>query len=169
MLDLETMGQVPGSAFISAGACQFGGGQILKTFYKRIDLQSCMNLGLRVDASTIHWWMKQSDAARAEFREPGIDVCVFLQEFDKWCVEIAPDREFELWGNGSDFDNALLATAYDYNNLRPPWKYFNNRCYRTVKNLYKTVPVPQFQGVAHNALLDASHQARHLMAMLPEL
>lgn len=171
MLDLETMGPVPGCVLASAGACKFRKAGIIATFYRRIDLQSCLDLGMHMDADTVLWWMGNSDEARKEIQQPGIPIRQFLDEFAAWArtTSSGTTEEYELWGNGSDFDNALLATAYDFTGQRPPWPYVNNRCYRTVKNLHRDIPPPARPGTKHNALMDASHQARHLMAMLSEL
>jgi DNA polymerase III epsilon subunit-like protein len=53
MLDLETLGHTPGSVIVSIGAVKFGGGKILDTFYHRIDAQSCVEHGLKMDVSTV--------------------------------------------------------------------------------------------------------------------
>jgi hypothetical protein len=41
-----------------------------------------------------------------------------------------------IWGNGANFDNPLLACAFEAAGVRPCYKFFNERCYRTVKNQY---------------------------------
>lgn len=70
-----------------------------------------------------------------------------------------------LWGNGSDFDNVILASAYRSCNLEVPWKFWNNRCYRTVKALRPDIKIHR-SGTYHNALDDAVSQAEHLMRMI---
>ena len=59
---------------------------------------------------------------------------------------------------------ADLSDAYDRAQLPRPWKYYNDRCYRTVKNLRPDVPMIR-GGTHHNALDDAKSQATHLMAI----
>ncbi len=73
MLDLETMGNTPTSAIIAIGAVRFDK-KIKGKFYGVIDLESCLEDGLTVDASTIMWWMQQSDAARKAFEQRNRDV-----------------------------------------------------------------------------------------------
>lgn len=161
MLDLETLGTSPGSAILSIGAVKFGNGGIQDRFYARIDLANNMRLSLRIDASTIMWWLKQSDEARLEITEPGGLLVVVLLEFDKWLGT----KECKIWGNGAAFDNALLAEAYRVTELELPWQFRNDRCYRTLKNFFPQVPLPPGTGTKHNALDDAEFQAKHLMAI----
>jgi hypothetical protein len=66
-----------------------------------------------------------------------------------------------LWGNGASFDNAILAHAYARCGATPPWKFWNDRCYRTVAAL--TATPRQQGGTHHNALDDARSQAEHLI------
>ena len=64
MLDIEALGSKPGSVILSIGAVKFAGGKILHEFYRRIDPQSCIDAGLKIDVDTVMWWMKQSKEAR---------------------------------------------------------------------------------------------------------
>jgi len=163
MLDLETLGQQPGSVIVAIGAVKFGNGEIHDTFYERVDAESCVALGLRMDVSTVLWWMKQNDEARKEITQPGIHLTQALLQFSLWMGDI----DAEVWGNGANFDNVLLSDAYDRALLKRPWKYYNDRCYRTVKNLRPEIPMMR-GGTHHNALDDARSQAMHLMAMIPD-
>ena len=161
MIDLETLGQKPGSVIVALGAVKFGGGEILSEFYERVDAESGVALGLKLDVPTVLWWLGQSDDARREITRPGAKLSEVLVRFSDW----VGDRDAVVWGNGASFDNTLLACAYDLARLPLPWKYFNDRCYRTVKNLRRDVALVR-DGVHHNALDDARSQALHLMKML---
>jgi hypothetical protein len=171
MLDLETLGTAPGSAILAIGAVKFTAGQILSEFYRRVDLKSCILYDLNMDPETVLWWLQQPDQARLEITKEGKDLADVLHMFYEW-VQVAQHSEMtgdpEVWGNGAAFDNALLAEAYRRLGLRLPWKYSNDRCYRTVKNLYPDVQMVR-DGTHHNALDDARSQAMHLMAMIPSL
>src|SRR5688572_21045121 len=171
MLDIETLGTSPGSAILAIGAVKFGGGQILAEFYQRVNLKSCTQYDLKIDPDTVLWWLQQSDEARIEVTKEVRHLAMVLRSFGEW-VEAAQHTEMEgepeVWGNGAGFDNVLLAVAYGRAGLTPPWKYWNDRCYRTVKNLYPDVQMER-SGTHHNALDDARSQAMHLMAMLPNL
>lgn len=88
-------------------------------------------------------------------------------EFGDFC-KFHGDPPPDVWGNGSDFDNTLLAAAYDACQLTLPWNFWSNRCYRTLKNLRPEIKLVN-PGTAHNALDDSKAQAQHLMEMFPEI
>lgn len=161
MLDLETLGQKPGSVIVALGAVKFCNGEITSSFYERVDPESCISLGLRMDVSTVMWWLGRADAARLEITKHGEPLSAVLMRFTEWLA----DEDAEIWGNGAAFDNVLLADAYDRAQLPRPWKFWNDRCYRTMKSLRPDVPMPR-AGTHHNALDDAKSQALHLMAIL---
>jgi hypothetical protein len=162
MLDLETLGTRPGSIIISIGATKFDErGTYGTPFYMRIDMQSCVDAGLLIDVDTIKWWMKQSDEARAEFQKESFDLTTALENFTFWADY--PGAVIELWGNGANFDNALLKAAYDKVGLTAPWKFWNDRCYRTLKSMYPHIKMPKREGTHHNALDDAISQVNHLI------
>jgi exodeoxyribonuclease VIII len=71
-----------------------------------------------------------------------------------------------LWGNGAVFDNTILGNAYFITGRKPPWNPWDDRCYRTVKALFKWIPADERQGTYHNALDDAMHQTKHLIKIL---
>lgn len=167
MLDLETLGNKPGAVIVAIGAVEFGGRNLGDSFYTRVSAKSCVESGLTMDVDTVLWWMKQSDDARAELNKPAEHINAALLAFSGW-IEAVPIKERVIWGNGSDFDNAILAAAYEKTMISLPWLFWNNRCYRTLKNMRWEIPCVN-GGVKHNALDDAKAQAVHLMAMFPEL
>lgn len=170
MLDLETWSTAPNAVITSIGAVKFNlnpdnsGGKIVDEFYYRINPQSCIDVGLQMSVDTILWWMKQTDDARAEFQKPTRSIQDVLVMFSTW-LGYDP-KHVDIWGNGSDFDNVLLASAYRACKNKLPWIYPNNRCYRTLKNLYPNVLPKSLLGVKHNALDDAKYQTNHLIDIL---
>jgi 3' exoribonuclease, RNase T-like len=168
MLDLETMGSHHNSPIISIGAVSFGPKGLGEEFYKKISLQSSMQYGMRPDASTILWWLKQDEKVRGEFKDNmnEEDVKIVLDKFSQWCRE--QDEDPIMWGNGSDFDNMILASSYRMCEMRQSWGFYNNRCYRTLKNLFPEVKCGKNEG-KHNALEDAKCQALHAVDILNSL
>ena len=162
MIDLETLGTVPGSVILSIGAVRFGEGKILGEFYRRIDLDSAVAAGLVMDPHTVMWWMRQSDSAQAEILKAGEPLDLVLKDFSEW---LGSHYAGELWGNGSDFDNVLLEAAFKAVKRTVAWGWSKNRCYRTVKSLFPAVKLER-SGVHHHALDDARDQAVHLMRIL---
>ena len=55
MVDLETLGNGSESVIISIGAVEFDPetGELGREFYKVVDAQSCVDAGLKIDASTV--------------------------------------------------------------------------------------------------------------------
>lgn len=171
MLDLETLGTSPGAAILAVGAVKFTGYQLFSEFYQRIDLQSSVEAGFTLEAQTVMWWLRQPDGPRLEILKQGDPVELVLKSFQKWLFGLLgeyPESEIEMWGNGAAFDNVLLSTAFRNCKLEQPWAFWNDRCYRTVKNLFPEIPLLR-NGTHHNALDDARDQAMHLMTMLPSL
>jgi hypothetical protein len=168
MLDLETMGKSNDAAIIAIGAVAFDLQiqAIGDKYYTVIDLESAVDAGGVMDPETILWWLQQSETARKAFAEPGKSIVETLRQFQKWASGQCVKKELKVWGNGANFDNVILASAYRRLGLLQPWFYYNDRCYRTVRNLYPAIPM-QRTGIQHNAVDDAESQARHLMSLLP--
>lgn len=167
MLDLETMGNTTEAPIIAIGAVMFDiQNQILgEEFYVVVDLESSVKCGGVMDASTVLWWMKQSDKARKAFDQRGISIDLALTEFHVWLAEQGPTDQLKMWGNGAAFDNVILAGAYRRASQPVPWKFWNDRCYRTIKALAPQVEFVR-SGTAHNAADDAVSQAQHLLDII---
>jgi hypothetical protein len=170
MLDLETMGTKPGCQVLSIGAVQFSPAGLGSDFYIVLDTSSQREAGLVVDESTAAWWERQSPEARRVFSDPSrVSLQGGLQAFGSWALGVAPARKLRMWGDGSDFDNVVLAAAYGAAKESMPWEWWNNRCYRTLKNMRKDIELESRVGTYHNALDDAKTQATHAIRILNEL
>lgn len=161
MLDLETLGTRPGSVIVSIGAVKFDHQKIFSEFYQLIDAADAQRCGLVLDAETVMWWLKRDEAARMEIADTvSVPLVQALQSFSHWLGDDA-----EVWGNGASFDNVLLASAYKQIQMPVPWKFWNDRCYRTMKDLHPGIKMER-EGTHHNALDDARSQAKHLIRIL---
>jgi exodeoxyribonuclease VIII len=169
MVDLETLGRRPGCAVLSIGAVEFCPQRGLgKQFYVVVNRQSQRSQGLHEDPDTLKWWMSQSEAARQVLEDAESPMAVSLEKaLAQFTTFLAPIglRRVKMWGNGSDFDNAILACLYGAIGQSIPWDFWNNRCYRTLKNLRK-IPAQKREGTYHNALDDAKTQALHAVELL---
>lgn len=169
MVDLETMSNKGNAAIVSIGAVTFepATGEIGPTFYAVVDLISCELAGLHIDADTVLWWMKQSSEARtAIVDEDARTIQSTLLALSDFAEEHLSDRVC-VWGNGSDFDNVVLASAYAACDFNPFWRFYNNRDVRTIVELGRNAGIDpkktlQFEGEQHNALADAIHQAKYV-------
>jgi len=162
MLDLETMGKRAGCAIVSIGAVEFdiNTGEIGRTFYKVVNLQSCLNVGLFIDASTLYWWLQQSDEARYAICEKGDNIQNVLEEFSSFLACLG---DFRIWGNGARFDIAILEAAYFAigKGETLPWKFRNERDVRTLVSFEPDVktefPFP-FNEIQHHPIADCKYQ-----------
>lgn len=167
MLDLETMGSGPNAAIVAIGAVMFDleAGVVGERFYQVVDLESAVSLGGEIDPATVVWWLKQPDAPRSAFLADGAHINEVLHGFERFISWNSSIARIRIWGNGAAFDNVILASAYRNAGLLLPWKFWNDRCYRTLKAMYPGVNLERI-GTHHNAVDDAESQARHLISML---
>jgi DNA polymerase III epsilon subunit-like protein len=168
MVDLETLGTIPGCAILSIGAVLFDKTGVSPVeFYQEIRTTTCTDVFLTVDAKTKKWWSEQNEKARALLDrcvEGGEDLTTALDSFGTF-IRREAGYDALVWGNGADFDNAILAVAYDITGRKLPWRFTNNRCYRTLKNLHRDIALHR-TGTYHNALDDARCQAEHAVRLL---
>ena len=160
MLDLEFLGHDPRSVIVSIGAVKFDDKGVRGEFTANIDIQSSINAGLTVDGPTLLWWMEQSKIVRRATFEDTQSLHSALREFTTWCGDSPV-----IWGNGCIEDNVKLMMSYKAARQAYPAEYTDNRCYRTMKNLYPDV-THDWVGDDHVALDDARNQARHLIKIL---
>lgn len=160
MFDLETFGTRPGSVLRSIGAVVFDPRtrEIGKTFYANIDKQSCLDVGLTVDASTEKWWSEQSAEAQASLLVDPKKLASTITDFHKWFQSVGG---VEIWCQGANFDSVLWEAAAAATGARVPWKFWNVRDTRTAYYLgdFSTATLKR-AGTYHNALDDAVYQAK---------
>ncbi|MCO7851727.1 3'-5' exoribonuclease [Escherichia coli] len=176
MIDLETMGTNTNAPIVVIGAVFFDPqtGEIGPVFYIVISLTDAMNTGAVPDGGTIKWWLKQSSEARAAILTDQVKLRDALSRFREFINEYSDEKFVQVWGNGATFDNAILRTSYERLDIPCPWRYCNDRDVRTIVELGKTIDfdartVIPFEGVRHNALDDARHQAKYVSATIQKL
>ncbi len=165
MVDIETMGVRPTSAIVSIGAVRFDiDSDFIDTdnaFYRVVDLDSCLRLGMTVDASTVEWWLAQGEAARGALAVNKVHVDIAVGTFDYWLCHFPQVQPLRVWCNGPSFDGVVLENAHTVCERRVPWRYNELRDMRTIVELanldLSTLPRV---GNAHNALDDAVFQAK---------
>ena len=157
MIDIETMGTGSYSAIIGIAAVRFDitTGATGENVHLPICLQSCLDAGLTVDASTIKWWLEQSDVARMTLLSgERITIARALGALNAFITE----NDY-VWGNSARFDLGLLENAYNRLKMPMPWKYYNERDVRTLAALVPSVKKQYPRtGIAHNPLDDCKYQ-----------
>lgn len=167
MVDTESMGTEPMAPLVSIGAVFFDEhtGQVGETFYRKIHLSTAVRLGFAMEPAAVLWWMQQPDEARISTFSMAEDVRVVMAEFAEWINTKCPGKdELRVWGCSPAFDCIKLTEHFKACGIETPWKCYNERCYRTIRERNKNVPEADRSGL-HNALEDAMHQARHLIAI----
>jgi exodeoxyribonuclease VIII len=170
MIDLETLGMTPGCQILSIGAVHFSADGLGQEFYAVVNTASCQSAGLLTDQSTVDWWSRQAEEAKKvidEAVQSPITLAQALGDFKSY-LSFWGLSKVKVWGNGSDFDNAIMACCYKALGSDLPWKFWNNRCYRTLKGLRPAVQYDR-KGTYHNALDDAKTQALHAIEIFREI
>lgn len=163
MLDIETMGNGPQSAILSIGAADFDSD---RTFLVNVDLQSCLDAGLKVDGSTIMWWLGQSAEAREALGKRALPLRDALQQFREWLCSAPVAWVGELWAYPASFDLVIIENACRAVGVSVPWHYRAPRCLRT---LAAVAGVPKPSETPHEACKDAQMQVGWAKACLKAL
>ena len=161
MLDIETLSTSSNACILTIGAIKFSRGDEVPplyqcdTFYHRISKESCEEVGLQIDPSTIEWWMKQNEDAKYEVftKKDRISIKQALVEFSEWFG----NSKF-IWGHGSVFDVTILNNAYSAHDMTPPWAFWNVRDTRTLYDIGRISVNSLPQDNTHHAVHDCYRQ-----------
>ncbi|QTV06039.1 3'-5' exonuclease [Faecalibacter bovis] len=161
MLDIETLSTDFDAVIISIGAVRFDLSTGIKgdTFYRKIDKQSCVDVGLKINPETVDWWMNQDEKARQEFlsKSDRISISDGLIELSEFIL-----KEDFVWSNGATFDLVILRSAYKACQIDLPWEFYNEKDVRTLAGLVPEVKENEpFVGVKHHPVSDCIHQIKY--------
>ena len=169
MIDLETLGVSPTSAIIQIGACTL---DERHTFLASVDRQYYEDMHLdrdfrfTYDDATVKWWDEQDDEAKESLKLavfPTIEAALIA--FTSWYESVTRQEDYpKIWANSPAFDLVILAHAYRVAGMEPPWKFWQERCYRTFKSEFGHFLAKEFDGdlTPHRADHDAIQQTRRL-------
>jgi hypothetical protein len=167
MLDIETMGNKSNSAIVSIGAVEFNmiTGEIGREFYKVVDLQSSLDAGLKINASTVYFWLQQNQQARDGITvDKKIPLATALHMFGVWMQDCIKD--VNIWGNGARFDIGLMEDAHEACGLKNPWNFRSERDVRTLVSFAPHIKANHpFTGIHHNPIDDCKHQISYCNAI----
>jgi hypothetical protein len=127
------------------------------TFYRKIDIDSCKEIGLHYDKLTEDWWKTQSEEVYNEaFLGDRIKIKQALFEFTQWFNQEPTGTK--IWSQGANFDIPILDEAYRRCGLEPPWKFWLVRDTRTIYDIANIYSKDFPAGNEHNALSDCWRQ-----------
>lgn len=160
MIDLETLATSPDAAILTIGAVRFDPfgrereDKKMDSFYVKVDIDSCHELGLVTSDDTIEWWASQSaEAQHAAFDPEGrIHIQEAFNQLYKFCWGAK-----RVWSNGASFDVVICETVFRKIQKAYPWKFWEIRDVRTAFDLGINPQRPPI--TAHHALEDAWNQA----------
>lgn len=173
VIDIETLGKGAKTKIATIGAVvrHALSSEILGEFYVRCDL---VQQGRTFDIDTLDWWREQGEKNKLAHDEvfgnvdriPLDEALSLLSQF----IEAHHQDGFrpQVMGNGSEFDNVILADAFDQFGIKLPWDYYANQSLRTVVLMGRALLgidpkySLQFKGTQHHALDDAKHESEYL-------
>lgn len=157
MIDIETLGQKPGCVILSIAAVRFNmkTGEVRKSFYCKVDPDSCVKKGLKIDIDTLKWW------TQFEIFPDAIGGTTPLYEALRGLRNYLEEDDL-VWSNGATFDLKILEAAYRAVGHQTPWKFSKERCVRTLASLVPEIKKAMpFEGTIHNPLDDCYHQIKY--------
>lgn len=158
VIDIETLGTAPSAVILSIAAVEVDGDGREEWL-----LDPERQPGRTVSASTVAWWMRQTQEARDRAFGGVGSLYGALQGLDDLISRGHP-RPVMVWSRGS-MDIAVLQHAYEHGHDGVPWDFWMVRDVRTIADL---VGDPGFGvgEVKHTALGDAKRDARIVGAWL---
>ena len=176
MVDIETLDTRPSAVVIAIGVVLFNRREP-KVPMKELNLKlgkkalrdEQIAMGRTVNKETVAWWKGQDADAKRIFKQANVESTD--EALNKLTAFLTHgDINLLIWGNGSDFDNTIVSSLYEAFGMEAPWKFWNNRCFRTFKGEHGHITrPPKFDGVKHDAVDDARQQALYLQAIYTEL
>lgn len=184
MVDIESMGLSVDAPVITVGAVLFDprqqddvGALEKRGFLRRVDVKDAVEQSSGIDGDTLRFWLNQKDEAiKALIGAAAVPLKNALEDLRQYAVHRWPkgdDKFFHghsqfpisclVWANSPDFDCKILERAFARVGDQFPFKFFQYRCLRTLKDLaWPNGPdsVPKFAGgTKHDAMADAVNQA----------
>jgi len=167
MLDIETLDIKPSAVILVVAGVFFDPrtGQLGAEFETAVSSQKAQP-GRTISLDTVAWWARQSDEARKLAFAGSDSLKRVLTSFSRF-IHINSSDSVKVWGNGKEFDCAILEHAYQQLDMPCPWKFWDTQDVRTVITLaelhgFNPKKDRPFEGTPHRALDDAKHQARYI-------
>lgn len=183
VIDIETLALSTNAVVLSIGMAVLSvtGNLIMSDLDFKLPAQPQIIDERVIDQDTISWWDRQSKEAREDSFIPMYAAPAVLGEGARKQL-IAQLTEFYnviralgdgalVWGNGADFDIAILRSLLHDYKMPTPWSYKNVRCLRSVKNMLfrdgaQICANVKMQGIAHTATGDSLFEAHQLAAII---
>ena len=151
MIDLETIGQQSDAGMATIAAIEFDRDKdvlsltdgrypesvdelhsIFNCFYVRVKLKSLAQAGFNWSKETTEWWLAQDPEVRFEALDakPRTMVNQALYDFYHWYP-----MGGVAWSHGASFDLVIMRNGLERFEMTTPWKFWDERCTRTLYDL----------------------------------
>lgn len=160
MIDIETLGTECDALVLSVGMVHFTPDGVVPNseYYALLRIED-QTKTRSLTASTIRWWMMQSEEARkAVFDESNTTSIHVSTLWSNLNANLATTKN--VWARGPHFDLTILESLFIQNGLSAPWRYYAPRDSRTILDFLPADHMPERHGTAHNALDDAYYEAQ---------
>lgn len=171
VIDLETGAMSASAVILSVGITTINAVTFepVSSLYVSVNPYCIDNAQREWDNEARSWWLSQGDEAREEAMKvegsaPLRQAIATVQEYIKL---LSKEGEVHVFGNGSEFDISILASAFKQLDITIPWKYANAQSIRTIVWIGRTYfgvdfkTGAEFEGIQHNALHDSKHEAAY--------
>ncbi|QIG60670.1 exodeoxyribonuclease VIII [Vibrio phage VPT02] len=172
---------------LSAVAFDILSGEVFHEATFHIDVDSQVALGREVSASTLSFWLMQSEDARRKMLLADAEYCekndlpaplqiggamaqlshIIKTVSATWAEQTGLSKEPMVWGNGITFDLGKTISLFETAQVPLPWQFWAERDARTLMDLapgIKKAFEQDFQGIPHYGLDDCKHELRYLSA-----
>ncbi|AKY02206.1 putative exodeoxyribonuclease [Vibrio phage vB_VorS-PVo5] len=172
---------------LSAVAFDILSGEVFHEATFHLDVDSQVALGREVSASTLSFWLMQSEEARMKMLRADKDYCeknaipsplpiaaamgqlysIIRTVSKTWAEQTGLSKEPLVWGNGITFDLGKTISLFETAQVPLPWQFWAERDARTLMDLAPGIKAAfgkDFRGIPHYGLDDCKHELRYLSA-----
>lgn len=166
MIDNETLSTHPEGVITSIGLVIFDRSGTPGTYIDarkfQVDAQSCQDIGMKLDANTVMWWLDQDKEAQLALKQGSPVQAAALSLIIKDLLKVHNIKR--IWGHGSAFDcvglNSLVRLCGH--------KELNFRLFRDTRTLFELANITKGDwneskeatpGPKHCSLVDSQRQA----------
>lgn len=169
MLDIETLDTQNSSIVLSVGGCVFNPTAMDKTtkdnllffgesIYLELNTYQQGAVGRTISLDTLFFWSRQEPGLE-QFTCPHNDIKDDLQALSSF---ISHNSITYAWSKSPSFDLCILQSLFSDFDLSFPIDFRKWCDVRTIELVRGMIQLPNigFEGIKHNAMADARHQAR---------
>lgn len=163
-IDLETLGINSKAPIVQVGMSFFTRKGIFLNTQLTVNFEDAIKYG-EADGSTIAWWLKQPKVAQDTlFQDPrsAVEVCEIIQK-----LVAAQEPDF-FWAHAT-FDFPILKSLFKKLDIEFNLDHRKMMDLRTLELASGDYQWTEREGIHHNALDDAVHQAKNIINMLNKI